>query len=250
MDLTDATVFVTGGAGGIGRALGRAFEAAGATLVTADLEGADMRLDVTDAAAVAAAIAALERVDVVIANAGIGVGGTIDDIAASDWQRTIDINISGVANTVLPGYARLREQGRGAIVLMASLSGLVGTPLLTPYAMSKHAIVGLGASLRPEAARYGVGVTTVCPGPVETPMLDAPVSTAGLSARRYLVAAAGKPIAADALARLVVDAVRTNRGMVIPGRAGLVARAARFAPRLTRRIIESNMRNELRHAEP
>lgn len=249
MHLDTASVFVTGGAGGIGRALSGAFTDAGATVVTADLEGADVRLDVTDATAVAAAIAALEHIDVVIANAGIGVGGIVDDIASADWHRTIDINVAGVVNTVLPAYARLREQGHGAIVLMASLSGLVGTPLMTPYSMSKHAIVGLGASLRSEAARHGVGVTTVCPGPVETPLLDSPASTPGLSPRRYLVAAAGKPIAADALARRVVDAVRANRASVIPGRAGMIARAARFAPRLTGRLIESKMHQELRNVD-
>ncbi len=249
MNLDKASVFLTGGAGGIGSALDRAFTDAGAIVVTADLEGADVRLDVTDAAAVAAAIASLERIDVVIANAGIGVGGIVDDIATADWQRTIDINIGGVVNTVLPAYARLRDQRHGAIVLMASLSGLVGTPLMTPYSMSKHAIVGLGESLRGEAARYGIGVTTVCPGPVETSLLDAPVSTPGLSPRRYLVSAAGKPITADALARRVVDAVQANRALVIPGRAGAIARAARFAPRLTGRIIASKMHRELRHAD-
>ncbi len=207
-----------------------------------------MLVDVTDRDAVAAAIDALDRLDVVVANAGIGVGGLVDDIATSDWQRTVDVNISGVINTVLPAYARLREQRHGSIVLMASLAGLVATPLMTPYAMSKHAIVGLGAGLRAEAARHGVGVSTVCPGPVETALLDAPSATPGLSARRYLVAAAGKPIAPHALAERVVDAVRTDRALVIPGRAALVATAARFAPGVTRRMIESRMRRELRLA--
>ena len=55
---------------------------------------------------------------------------------------------------------------------MASMAGLAGLPLLTPYAMTKYAVVGLAQSLRPEAARHGVGVTAVCPGPVETPLLD------------------------------------------------------------------------------
>ena len=134
--------------------------------MTADLPGtgADVDLDVTDADAVAATIAGLERLDVAVANAGIGVGGLVEDIERIGWDRTIDVNIRGVVNTVLPAYARLREQASGQLVLTASFAGLAATPLLTPYAMSKAAVVNLGASLRPEAARHGVGVTTVARG--------------------------------------------------------------------------------------
>lgn len=247
MDLDGTTVFVTGGAGGIGRALAAAFSRAGAHTVRADLAGADVALDVTDAEAVAAAIGGLGHLDVVVANAGVGVGGTVADIPPGDWRRTIDVNISGVVNTVVPAYQRMREQRSGAIVLMSSLAGLTGIPLMVPYSMSKYAIVGLGASLRPEAARHGIGVTTVCPGPVDTPLLDERSNTPGLDVRRYLTAAGGKPMAADALAEQVVAAVRANRPLVLPGRAALLSRGARFAPRLTNRIIEAGMRRELRH---
>ncbi len=243
-------MLVTGAGGGIGRALVEAFSRGGAVVVTADLADADVCVDVTDGAAVAAAIDGLDHLDVVVANAGIGVGGLVEDIDEADWQRTIDVNVSGVVNTVLPAYARLRDQRHGAIVVMSSLAGLVATPLMVPYAMSKHAIVGLGTSLRTEAARYDVGVTTVCPGPVDTTLLDAPAATPGLSARRFLVAAAGKAIPPDRLADQVVRAVRTNRALVVPGRAGTIAKAARFAPRVTRRIIGSKVHQELRHAQP
>ncbi len=249
MELDNATVFITGGNGGIGRALSDAFADAGSRVVGADLRGADVDLDVTDPIAVAVAIDQLDRLDVVVANAGIGVGGRAHDIPRSEWQRTIDVNIAGVVNTVLPAYERMQAQGRGSIVLIASLAGLVPTPLMIPYTMSKHAIVGLGASLRLEAARHGVGVSTVCPGPVETGLLDERSNTPGLSARRFLVAAAGQPLPAEALARQTVDAVRRNRGLVTPGRAAVLTRAARFTPRLTSHIIASNMRKELSHAE-
>ena len=247
MELIGKSIFITGGTGGIGSALAEAFRSAGATVVTADLPGtgADVDLDVTDADACQAAIDALERLDVVVANAGIGIGGLVEDLDRGAWERTIDVNIRGVVNTVVPGYASLRSQGSGQIVLVASLAGLAGTPLLTPYAMSKAAIVNLGASLRPEAARHGVGVTTVGPGPVETPMLDADSVTPGTSARRYLVASAGKPLTPAALAGLVVDAVRKNRAQVIPGRAKLLWRLSRFAPNLTNGQIAKGMAKEL-----
>ena len=134
------------------------------------------------------------------------------------------------------------------VVLMASLAGLAGTPLLTPYAMTKSAIVGLATSLRPEAARHGIGVTVVCPGPVETPLLDEPSTTPGGDVRRYLVASAGKPMAPSALADLVIDAVRKDKAKVIPGRAKLLWRLSRFAPNLTDREIAKGMHNELEAA--
>ena len=251
MELNGTTVVVTGGTGGIGSALVDGFRGAGATALAADLPGtgADLEVDVTDAAGMAAALAALDRLDVVVANAGIGVGGLVEDIDPDGWERSIDVNIRGVVNTVLPAYARLREQGSGAIVLMASLSGLVGTPLLTPYAMTKAAIVNLGASLRPEAARHGIGVTTVCPGPVDTPLLDARGATAGTDVRRYLTAAAGTPVSAATLADAVLDGVRRNRGLVVPGRAKLLWRLSRFVPNVTGREIAKGMHEELEAAD-
>ena len=206
IDVNGAVVMITGGQGGIGIALAAAFRAHGATVVSTDLAGrrADMELDVTNAAAIAAVMRRIidehGRLDIVIANAGVGVAGLVEDLEASAWQRTIDINIGGTVNTVCAALPVLRAAGGGSIVLIASLAGLAGTPLLTPYAMSKSAVVGLGESLRPEAARHGVGVTVVCPGPVETPLLDEIAATDGMSVRRYLVAGAGQPIDASVLA--------------------------------------------------
>ena len=68
----------------------------------------------------------------------------MEDVSAADWDRCIDVNVRGTANTVQAAYPLLVEARGGALVLMASLSGLLGTPLLTPYAMTKHAVVGLG----------------------------------------------------------------------------------------------------------
>lgn len=241
---------ITGGAGGIGAALATALREAGASVVTMDLDGrgADVSLDVTDAAASVAAFGSMERLDVVIANAGIGVSGRFADLEASAWQRIVDVNIAGTVNTLLASLPRLRRQRRGAVVLMASLGGLVGAPLMAPYSMTKHALVGLAASLRPELAADGIGVTVVCPGPVDTPLLDEPSATPGISVRRYLTAAAGNPIAPSKLAAAVVDGVRRDRAVVAPGRAALLWRLQRLAPSATLKQLGRNMASELRHA--
>jgi NAD(P)-dependent dehydrogenase (short-subunit alcohol dehydrogenase family) len=254
MELEGKVVVITGAGGGIGSALAEAFRAEGSTVVTADQPGtaADLTFDVCDATAVAAAldqvVATHGRLDVVVANAGIGVGGIVEEIDLADWDRVVDVNIKGVVHTVLPAYQRLREQGGGHVVLMASVAGLAGLPLLTPYAMSKHAVVGLGDSLRPEAARHGVGVTTVCPGPVDTPLLDTKGATPGLDVRRYLTEAAGTPISPAALAAAVIEGVHRSRPLVLPGRAKLLWRLSRWAPRATDKQIRKSMKKELESA--
>jgi short-subunit dehydrogenase len=246
MDVAGATVVVTGGTGGIGAAVVSAFRGAGAQAIAVDLpgRGGDVDLDVTDRTKAASTIEEL-RPDIVVANAGIGIGGALVDLDAGHFQRSVDVNVMGVVNTLLPALPHMRANHRGAVVLMASLSGLVPTPLLTPYSMTKFAIVGLGHGLRVELAPDGIGVTVVCPGPVETSLLDVPSATRGASARRYLTAAAGKPIAPGALADRVVRAVIRDEALVVPGRARLLARLQRWTPGVVERQIAKNMRAEL-----
>jgi NAD(P)-dependent dehydrogenase (short-subunit alcohol dehydrogenase family) len=253
-ELDGAVVAITGGAGGIGTALAEAFRGAGAVVVTLDLpgRGADHDLDVTDAPALVDRLTVLQadhgRLDVVVANAGIGVAGFVEDLDAADWDRTIAVNVAGMANTVRAAYPAMIAAGRGSIVLMASVAGVGPSPLLTPYGMSKHAVVGLGAGLRIEAARHGVGVTVVCPGPVDTPLLDVGARTPGMDVRRYLTASAGPAIAPAMLAAAVVDGVRRDRAVVLPGRARILAGAARHLPGLVRRISRRGVAAELRAA--
>ncbi len=251
VDLNGAIVFVTGAAGGIGSALAERFRREGAVVVGSDLpgKGADIDLDVTDAAAVRAAVGKVVadhgRLDVVVANAGGGGRpGLVGDLADSDWDQALDVTFHGTINTVRATYPVMSAAGSGSLVLMASLAGLVGSPMLVPYATAKHGVVGLAASLRPEAARLGVGVTVVCPAAVETPMLDTPSATPGMSTRRYLLATA-PAITAPQLAELIVKAVRTDQAMVLPGKAKLLYRLQRFLPSLVTSQLAKGLRKEL-----
>ena len=107
-------------------------------------------------------------------------------------------------------------------------------------------MLGLADSLRPEAARHGVSVTVVCPGPVETPLLDAPSRTPGTDLRRHLVRSAGPPLPPAKVAEAVLDGVERGAASVAPGRAALLWSLQRHAPGLVRRAAARNLRAELR----
>jgi len=105
---------------------------------------------------------------VMVNNAGIGVGGEASELTLAHWERVIDVNLRGVIHGVHAAYPVMIAQRSGHIVNTASLAGLMPSPWLTPYAMTKHAVVGLTLSLRAKAAAHGVRVTAVCPGVVDT----------------------------------------------------------------------------------
>ena len=245
---------VTGGCGGLGRALCEHLSRAGMTAIALDLPGlgADVDLDVTDADAVTRAVEQVVtthgRLDVVIANAGVGVGGVVEALPADAWKRSLAVNVEGAINVLRASYPTMIEQRRGRLVFVASLAGLVPTPLLVPYAMTKHAIVGLATSLRPEAARHGIGVTVVCPGPIDTRFLDTGGRAGmieGVDGRRFLTGVAGPAVMPGAVAEATLSGIRRDRAVVTPGRAGLLWRAVRLSPRLSEQVIARAMRAEL-----
>ncbi|HEY3353590.1 MAG TPA: SDR family oxidoreductase [Polyangia bacterium] len=186
-----AVAFISGGASGIGAALGRALATRGAQVVLADRDlpeasatarqiGAAARaegLDVRDAAAFDAAVGrALKhygRLDYVFNNAGTGVGGEVKDYTLDDWRYIVDVNLMGVIHGVQAAYPRMIAQGFGHIVNTASMAGLLPSPFITSYTATKHAVVGLSQALRIEARAHHVRVSVVCPGAVRTPILVA-----------------------------------------------------------------------------
>ncbi len=183
---------ITGGASGIGKAIGEAIAKRGATTILADRDHADAgnvaeeiqrgggkaeaaALDVTDAEAFAAVAAKAKadhgRIDYLFNNAGIAIGGAVEDYETNTWDRVFDVNIRGVAYGVQAVYATMREQGFGHIINTASMAGLGPMPMAVSYCASKHAVVGLSQSLRIEAAEFGVRVSVLCPGAIRTPIL-------------------------------------------------------------------------------
>jgi NAD(P)-dependent dehydrogenase (short-subunit alcohol dehydrogenase family) len=183
---------VTGGASGIGRAVGEALLAHGAQVVLADINAelldsvcgelkdkgqvSGKVVDVGDQAAVQALVDEVKnshgRIDFMFNNAGIAVLGEVKDMEASQWDRLVRVNIQGVIYGVTAAYAVMREQGFGHIINTASVAGLIPSPGLSAYSMTKHAVVGLSESVRSEARAYGVKVTAVCPGLIGTSITE------------------------------------------------------------------------------
>jgi NAD(P)-dependent dehydrogenase (short-subunit alcohol dehydrogenase family) len=257
--------FVTGGASGIGQALCSALVTRGALVTVADVDEAGagavaedlarrgpgsarpVELDVRDAEAVAEAVKATHdehrRLDWIFNNAGIGVGGTAEELTLAHWDRAIDVNLRGVVHGVYAAYPLMLAQGSGHIVNTASLAGLLPFPLGAPYAMTKHGVVGLSLSLRIEAAWHGVRVSVVCPGVIDTPILDSEgppdlprASIAGRGRELFLRANRGPAYPPEKLAEDVLAGLKRNRAIIIaPGRARAAWIAGRFAPRLVER---------------
>jgi NAD(P)-dependent dehydrogenase (short-subunit alcohol dehydrogenase family) len=156
------TVVVTGGAKGIGRAIAERFSGE-----QVHAPGHD-ELDVTDEEQVTAFFERLGRVDVLVNNAGIGVGASLARTTLDDWRAHLDVNATGAflcARAVLGGMI---ERGDGRIVTVASVAGLVGARYTAAYSASKHAAIGLMRATAAEIAGTGVTANAVCPAYVDT----------------------------------------------------------------------------------
>ena len=193
-DVAGKVAFVTGAASGMGLAMARSFAAAGMKVVLADVEeealerarasfgptNADViaiRVDVTDRDAMAAAADRTEeafgKVHVVCNNAGVAVTGSIADMAYTDWDWVVGVNLDGVVNGVQTFLPRILAHGEGGhIVNTASMAGLLAFARLGVYNTTKYAVVGMSEAMRADLADQGVGVSVLCPGVVNTNIFD------------------------------------------------------------------------------
>jgi 2-hydroxycyclohexanecarboxyl-CoA dehydrogenase len=197
---TRRTALVTGGARGIGRAIGEELADAGLNVVVADLrveeaeetaaaieakgvEAWPIALDVLDGEVVRSVVdGAVEKfggIDVLVNNAGWDDLKLFLDSDEEFWRRVVDINYMGplrVTHAVLPGMV---ESGWGRVVNIGSDAGRVGSSLESVYSGAKGGIIAFTKTLAREVARYGITANTVCPGPTDTPMLRETVAGQG-----------------------------------------------------------------------
>jgi NAD(P)-dependent dehydrogenase (short-subunit alcohol dehydrogenase family) len=187
--LTGKAAFVTGGASGIGLALGRSFAEAGMQVMLADIEAEALAVavkslerfgvvrgvscDVSDPGSVEnaaqAAYAAFGNVHVVCNNAGVGARGGIDNISLDNWRWVFDVNVMGVLHGIRAFLPHIRSHGEGGhFVNTASMAGIAAGQWFNAYGASKHAVVSMSEGLAAQLKPLGIGVSVLCPEFVRT----------------------------------------------------------------------------------
>jgi NAD(P)-dependent dehydrogenase (short-subunit alcohol dehydrogenase family) len=241
--------FVTGAGSGIGAAVARVLALAGARVSIAGRRvgplqetaaalgrnvGDIVSLDVTNAAAVNRAFAALEPIDILVNNAGRASSATFAKTEPALFDEMLTVNLKSVYLVTRAALPSMRTRGTGRIVNIASTAGLVGYPYVSAYVAAKHAVIGLTKALAAELNDSGITVNAVCPGYTDTPLVDEAVDrisgTTSLTpdeARAQLAATnpGGRLITPDEVAQVVAwlagsDASAVNgQAIVVAGGA-------------------------------
>lgn len=232
MKMQDKIALVTGGGNGIGRAACLAFAREGATVMVVDVDLAAAQhtanairdaggraeawqADVSRAADVQAyvehTVKTFGRIDAFFNNAGVeGVVVPLIEYPEEIWDRVIGVNVKGCFLGLKYVLPVMIEQQKGAVVNTASVAGTVGAPNMSAYATSKHAILGLTRSAAGEVGRQGVRVNAICPGPINTRMIQSlasmtnpedPGAVAAANVKRNPMGRYGEP---EEVARIVV----------------------------------------------
>jgi len=193
-DFQGKTALITGAADGIGAALAEALVQAGARVFASDIDAEKLKrtaarigaesapCDVSDEAAVAELVdrawSEMGPIDLLCANAGVLVPGSILDVRREDAEYIFGVNVWGVVNACRPFARKLRESGRSGYILLTGSEHSLSNPSylraapLHLYNMTKHAVLSIGESLRAELGPEGVGVSVLCPGPVESGLAE------------------------------------------------------------------------------
>ena len=232
---------VTGGASGIGSGMCRKFASVGMRVVVADLDGEGARkfrrelsgsgsasigveTDVASLASVErlaeATLKEMGRVDLVCNNAGVFIGGSIREITADDWRWVTSVNLDGVFHGCSVFVPLLVDAGRGGhIVNTSSIGGLLTDPIAAVYTATKFAVLGYTEALRADLEPDGIGVSTLCPGPIRTKLAECddhrPAGLSGVGNRSQLLWDMIKDgIEPDEVGNIVLRGIRANAPLI------------------------------------
>ncbi|MDM4765052.1 SDR family NAD(P)-dependent oxidoreductase [Pelomonas sp. SE-A7] len=263
-DLQDKLVLVTGAASGIGRATALAFARAGAHLIATDLNLAalaslqvdieqlgrrcrTLQLDVSDEAAVRELATLLPRLGgvphVLVNNAGIARLGAFLEDDLANWRRLLDVNLMGVVHLCRHLVPLMKAAGGQRQVLnVASAAGIYPAPSMPAYAASKAAVMAFSEALRLELGGSSVGISTVCPGVINTPIFKNPsLAAASFPAERIQKLSEHyqrQGCSPEVVATDMVAAARSGRQLVLTGpSAGLLYWVNKLSPSLLRSLM-------------
>ena len=263
------TGIVTGGASGIGRAVGAELARRGAVVTLADVNAALVEevadhltgqgrkvkaavLDVTDFEAVKRlvddTVSEHGHLDYMFNNAGIAVFGETQDFSYDDWHRVIDVDLYGVVHGIAAAYPVMVAQGYGHIVNTASLAGLVPASGLISYTASKYGVVGMSNALNTEGAKYGVKTSVVCPGLIHTPIYEN-VKLVDLD-RDKIMKQAPKGMPCEKCARDILRGVERGKAIiVVTPLAKVLTFMQRLIPGLVRALFGQTIIRMFRNAK-
>lgn len=242
MDVTNLSgkvACVTGAASGIGRSTALELATRGADLAICDVDEAGLketvdraialgrrvhaaRVDVSDVGQMRsfadAALGALGRIDIVVNNAGIAVGGLFVEVPLQEWENVVGINLMGVIHGCHVFVPQMLEQGTGGhIVNVASMAGYIAGPGMASYCTTKFGVVGFSESLRAELSPHGIGVTAICPGIINTPIVRSSraYGTSALEENRErgIRLFERRNYGPERVARAILKAIGRNRGI-------------------------------------
>lgn len=258
-------IFVTGGGSGIGRAIAQLFGQRGWFVGVGDIDNAGMqemlagigngltyahKFDVRDRAAWDTALEAFSqaaggRIDVVANNAGIPLGGSLSENTVEEIDRCIDINLKGVLYGAQAALPHLQKTAPGSCLLnTASAAGIYGTSGASVYSATKFGVRGVTEALDAEWAEFGIRVRSLCPGFIDTPLLEHTPNAASNEAIRDRVKAAGLEITpVGDVAQAAWDAVHGEKLHTLVGQtARRMAFASRWMPGRVRKMARRQAR--------
>ncbi len=256
--LNGRVAFITGASSGIGAAMAREFSRRGADVVllarrwerlealaleirARGRRALCLRCDVTVdgdlEAAVAQTLEELGRIDYVVANAGFGVAGAVHKLTLEDYRRQFETNVFGVLRTVHATRDALIAS-RGSLAIMGSVMSYLTLPISSPYAMSKHAVRALAGSLRGEMAKYGVAVTLIAPGFVDSEIRQVDNEGQYSESNRDPVPAWLSVDTDKATAQIVKSIIKRKRVAVITGHGKILVFLERHAPWLVAFLVK------------
>jgi NAD(P)-dependent dehydrogenase (short-subunit alcohol dehydrogenase family) len=237
MDSTAGSVLITGASAGIGLATAERLHAAGWKVTGASRRGTSpggwtpmvMNVDSDESVrtSVAALLADAGRIDALVAAAGWGLAGAAEQCSMAEAKAQLETNFWGCVRVVQQVLPAMRAQGRGRIVLISSIGGLIGIPFQAFYSASKFALEGYGEALAYEVAPFGVSVTLVEPGNISTDFTDS---------RRMAEAAEGNEVYGPALAKAVGLMERDERNGAPAGDVAAVIQRVLSSIRPPRRV--------------